>query len=585
MKLRTLSFNKTLLRKDIFRFAPLWAIYLIGGLLVMLTSFSGGMVPQDARWLSSTMGPFSVINMIYAALSAQMLFGDLFNTRLCNALHALPMRRETWFITHIISGILYSLVPHLIGAACFMPLLGQYSWVALVWVAVMLMEYLFFFGVAVFCVMCTGNRFAQVAVYAIVNFLSMIVYWFVTVIYEPLLYGVQISEDWFIKFCPVANMTGAELLKFEWVMRRNTLGIIQSEGYYKYMGAGEGWGYLGICAGLGVALFVAALLLYRRRKLECAGEFIAIERLKPVFAVVFALCAGAVVAAFGQGLMGQDGYLVFLIIGLVVGWFAGQMLLQRTVRVFRGKSFAHLVILGLALALTVGLTAWDPVGITRYIPNADNVKTVEFTQGGFYSYSEPDIKTGNAKDIAEIQNIHQLILNERGHDSYHYRVISIRYTLKSGRQVTRRYQVYVSGEAYRLIQELYKKPETILGETEWEKWHNSVSSVYFQGYEIQEIASVYNKMKEENGGEGISSHTMKTELLKAVWEDANAEKLTKSQDTPYYDKEIYQYSVSFEQLHRNGYREYKEIYIPTDAMHCQAWVKKYTDVLIAYGLY
>ena len=179
----------------------------------------------------------------------------LFNTRLCNALHALPMRRETWFITHIISGILYSLVPHLIGAACFMPFLGQYSWVALVCVAVMLMEDLFFFGVAVFCVMCTGNRFAQVAVYAIVNFLSMIVYWFVTVIYEPLLYGVQISEDWFIKFCPVANMTGAELLKFEWVMRRNTLGIIQSEGYYKYMGAGEGWGYLGICAGLGVALY------------------------------------------------------------------------------------------------------------------------------------------------------------------------------------------------------------------------------------------------------------------------------------------------------------------------------------------
>ena len=69
MKLKALSFNKTLLRKDIFRFAPLWAIYLIGGLLVMLTSFSGGMVPQDARWLSSTMGPFSVINMIYAALS------------------------------------------------------------------------------------------------------------------------------------------------------------------------------------------------------------------------------------------------------------------------------------------------------------------------------------------------------------------------------------------------------------------------------------------------------------------------------------------------------------------------------------
>ena len=36
MKLRTSFFEKTVLRKDITRFAPLWAIYFIGGLLVML---------------------------------------------------------------------------------------------------------------------------------------------------------------------------------------------------------------------------------------------------------------------------------------------------------------------------------------------------------------------------------------------------------------------------------------------------------------------------------------------------------------------------------------------------------------------
>lgn len=582
MKLRALSFNKTLLRKDIFRFAPQWAIYLIGGLLVMLTSFSGGADTQDARWLSNTMGPFAIINMIYAVISAQLLFGDLYNSRLCNALHALPMRRETWFCTHIVSGLLFSVVPHLIGVVFFMPILGHYSWVALAWAAAMLMEYLFFFGVAVFCVMCTGNRFAQVAVYAIVNFLSMIVYWFVTVIYEPLLYGVQISEDIFALLCPVVKMAGnTQLLRFDWRVEINTLGIVTSERGWVYMGPGEGWGYLGICAGIGVALLVAALLLYRRRKLECAGEFIAIEVLKPVFAVVFALCAGAVVAAFGQGMMGTDGYLVFLIIGLVVGWFAGQMLLQRTVRVFKGRSFAHLAILGLALALTVGLTAWDPVGVTRYVPKAENVKTVEFTHGGFYSYSDVDIKTEDAEDIEEIQNIHRMILSERGQDSGNYRTVSIRYTLKSGRQVTRRYQVYYNGEAYRQIQELYKKPENLLGETEWVNWYNSVINVYFNGHEIEEIAKSYNKKQAEEGGEIISAHTMKTELLMAIWEDANAEKLTKSQ---HYDKEICQYYVEFEQTHSNGDRGYATIYIPADAEHCQAWMKKYWAPLTFFGI-
>ena len=93
MKLRTLCCNKTVLRKDISRFAPLWAIYLIGGLLVMLTTLSSSTSSGAARSLAGTIGGFSIINMIYAALCAQMLFGDLFQSRMCNALHAMPLRR------------------------------------------------------------------------------------------------------------------------------------------------------------------------------------------------------------------------------------------------------------------------------------------------------------------------------------------------------------------------------------------------------------------------------------------------------------------------------------------------------------
>jgi ABC-2 type transport system permease protein len=583
MKLRTLSFNKTLLRKDIFRFAPLWAIYLIGGLLVMLPNISVESGPQAAYELSSTMGPFAIINMIYAVLAAQMLFGDLYKSRLCNALHALPMRRETWFATHVVAGLAYSVVPHFIGAIFFMPMLGQYSWVALTWVAVMLMEYLFFFGLAVFCVMCTGNRFAQVAVYAIINFLSLIVYWFVSVIYQPQLYGVQISEDIFALTCPALQMaSNTQLLKFEWVMEMTSLGIVKSDGGWVYMGPGEGWGYLGICTGIGVALFAAALLLYRRRKLECAGEFLAIERLKPVFAVVFALCAGGVVSAFGQSTGLADSYLLFLIIGLVVGWFGGQMLLQRSVRVFRGKSFAHLAILGLALVLTVGLTAWDPVGITRYVPEAENVKAVEFTQGRFYSYSNVDIEAEDAENIQRIQKIHQAILQERGRHTGNYRTVSIRYTLKSGRQVTREYPVYTSGAAWDEIQELYHQPENILGETEWVNWYNSVRTVYFNSHEIEDIVQDYNTIKKEELEVPLSAHTMKTELLMAVFEDARAENLISYQ---VHDKEYCKFYVSIERTNSNGYQEWLELYIPTEAEHCQQWMKKYAEPLMVYGFY
>ncbi len=582
MKLRALSFNKTLLRKDIFRFAPLWAIYFIGGLLVMMTSLVG-LGAHAASVLNETMGPFAVINMIYAALVAQMLFGDLFNSRLCNALHALPMRRETWFATHITAGIAYSVVPHLVAAIFFLPRLEVFGWVAFVWVAVMLMEYLFFFGLAVFCVMCTGNRFAQVAVYAILNFLSMIVHWFVSVIYQPLLYGVQIGEEGFVTFCPVAKMSSFyELLRFEWVVEYNTLGILQSEGHYVYMGAGEGWGYLGICAGIGVAFLVAALFLYRKRKLECAGEFVAFQQLKPVVSVVFALCIGAVVSAFGQSFVANNAYLVFLIIGLVVGWFGGQMLLQRTVRVFKTKAFVNLVVLGLALLLTVGLTAWDPVGITRYVPDEDSIQRIEFAQGTLYAYSGADVDTKNAENFPEIIQIHKKILEDRGQCTGAYRTVSIRYTLKSGQKITRTYQVYTESSAWMKIQNLLNRPAYLLGETDWNAWYKSINQAYFNGHTVKDLVMNFNELKKDEQALPLSAYTVENELLRAVFEDAKAGNLMNQQA---YDKEICQYHVSIQRTKDDGTRVHMEVYIPLRAEKCQEWIKKYGEVLSAYGVH
>ena len=102
MKSRTSFFNLTALRKNITRFAPVWALYLIGGLLIGLNSIST-FTPEyghGARSLANSIGPMAIINFLYAIIAAELLFGDLFNSRLCNALHAFPMRRESWFATH-----------------------------------------------------------------------------------------------------------------------------------------------------------------------------------------------------------------------------------------------------------------------------------------------------------------------------------------------------------------------------------------------------------------------------------------------------------------------------------------------------
>ena len=106
MKSKTSFFDVTVLRKDITRFSPAWAIYLIGGLLVtsILLQENSFSMANTVLQLSFTAMPLIAVG--YALVTAMLLFGDLCNSRLCNALHAMPLRREGWFLTHCAAGLL-----------------------------------------------------------------------------------------------------------------------------------------------------------------------------------------------------------------------------------------------------------------------------------------------------------------------------------------------------------------------------------------------------------------------------------------------------------------------------------------------
>ena len=117
MKSKTSFFNGSVLRKDITRFAPAWGLYLTAILLLSLTLFTEEDI-HLAQTMGVSLGIFSAVNFCYALVCGALLFGDLFNSRLCNALHAMPMRREGWFATHLTAGMLFSMVPSWFCLCC-----------------------------------------------------------------------------------------------------------------------------------------------------------------------------------------------------------------------------------------------------------------------------------------------------------------------------------------------------------------------------------------------------------------------------------------------------------------------------------
>ncbi len=499
MKSRTSFFDATALKKDITRFLPVWMIYTIGALLVAFSTAMGyGKGYRFAEDLNEMIGQFGMINICYGGLVAVLLFGDLFNTRLCNALHALPLRREGWFFTHITAGFLFSAVPNLLVSLLIMPALDKFWFTAFWWYLGMEMHYVFFFLLAVLCCMWAGKWFAAISMYAIVNFLSMIVMWFTSTIFQPMMYGVKIGTEGFSLFSPVVQLVNED--DFFRIEHNEACLCHKQDSYYwetsgkehiyDYLGTGESWGYLGILVAIGLAFGVLALVLYRKRHLETAGDFVAFRPLQPVFAVIFTLCAGALLQMIGSAMFGDGNYL-FGGIGIIVGFFVAQMLLMRTVRVFRGKNWLFLGAIVATLALSLVLCRADVFGIVHWTPDADDVVDVKVAEGQFEEwYPSTDYYTvTDPNEVQAVIDIHKLLIDEGPvdeRDNYNgSRYFTVCYTLADGREVRRYYRADYEGEAFnRLNAMFFGKPEYILGASTLEQLQQTTEYVFVEGHQL-----------------------------------------------------------------------------------------------------
>ncbi len=447
MKSRTSFFNKTALKKDLTRYAPIWGSYTIFLLLVLF-----GMTPEhDAYMLDnilSSLNGMVVVNLIYAGICAAFLFMDLFNGRLCNALHAFPLRRESWLVTHIISGVLFSLVPNLLVTLVGSIMLWEYAYAVLLWLAVSTLQFLFFYGTAILCAVCAGNLIGMAANYGIFHFITLLVYGVVELLYQPLLPSVHISNTHFLHFFPLYK-----LCDFQYVLYEITQPAYDPLVEYQGLNA-EAWLYLGLCTVAGIVSMILAWRVYRKRQLESAGDLISLKQLRPLFLLICTIGAGVLLYLFSE-VFGDKSY-VFLFIGMAIGYVAANMLLSRTLRVVNKRSLIRFGVLVIALAGSMCLTWLDPAGITRYVPSLDSISSASVigADQSYYYLAEhsslnyigrPDrtyYQITDSAELADLQDFHrQLITYRPSENDGTLCDVIVKYELKSGRTVIRYYEV------------------------------------------------------------------------------------------------------------------------------------------------
>ena len=472
MKLKTSFFNTTVLKKDITRFAPLWGLYTVFTLLFLFLFFGDGRDPAniaaDAPYIMMAMG---IVNFIYAGLCAMVLFGDLFSSKMCNALHAMPMRREGWFLTHLSAGLIFCIGPNAVGAIIASMMLQQYCYLVFIWLAIMICQFLFFFGAGAFSAQCAGNRLGAVAIYFLLNFLAVLAAFFIYTFYAPVLYGVKINWKTICRCSPVVGFSMMEYVSVSYNSihdRADFAGFIGSD-----------WQYLFIALAVGLLLLAAAVMLYRRRQMESAGDFMAVKPASPIFLTLYTLCVGAVLYFIADALNTQLAYL-FLVIGFAIGFFTGWMLLEKKVNIFKPKRFLGFGIFTLAFFLTITLTILDPIGITRYVPDEKQVESVTVSPYAADYYLENEgVTLSDPEAIAKILWVHSELVTNRTDGAL---CIQLRYRLKDGRTVDRKYYLDADSACGIVLEQYLSDFRYVMRHEDPQQLADRIYSVEFYSY-------------------------------------------------------------------------------------------------------
>ena len=498
MQSKTLYFNKTLFRKNLMRFWPLWGGASLAGSLLPLAmimeilhgSAGGISTPEMTAMFYTALGQFvPAVSLIYAILCALAVWHYLYNPRSVSLYHSLPIRREGLFITNFLSGMAMTLIPYVVVGAltALASLLGGFlDPLGLLILALgVIGDSFFYFASATLVAFITGNPFALAGLYFIFHFLAAALEALLSMIMAGFYFGVDMAYSGFAEWLSPTIFLSRNVYA-DTITHLEPFTASDGEIYQNLVvdRAVLVNGYLiALYALAGVVLAAAAWLLYKNRRSESAGDVIAVGWMKPVFRYGVSVCAALAGGLLFYSILFQDFYAdmsgenyaalpmaLCMVLGGLLGFYIASMLLAKSLHVFRSTWKGALAAAVVAAALC-GAAAADPLGMVHWVPDAEELSSVSVIQnrltGGVPSCSG---YVEGPEAVGKVLDLHQAILAEhdapRDQDGDECSQVNLAYTLKNGRVIHRRYTLTVplsdaqtEGTALQKLAELVTDPE------------------------------------------------------------------------------------------------------------------------------
>ena len=551
MKSKISFFNKTIFWKNVTLYWPIWGIYTLVSLIqqpiiLWLCNITGSMMAngytKEQRFndLISCLyfEPYVVLIAFGALITGMALYSYLYNQKSANMIHSLPVDRTQLFGTTLISGWAFLIAPLFLTAVatsiiCAFYGISGYSYVWSWFICVACLAFIAF-GIVSICALFTGHIVVLPMYTFVLCYMSWLVYYFMTVIVTTFGFGVTILSGtaetiatmlcppqcfatqltWFHKYSDTHELIDADIIGVEYIMIYMVIALV---------------------------FYIAAYVIYRKRKIEQAGDFLTVNWVKPIFRAAVGSVGGIAGAMIIREILIDIGLgcgvPVFVIAMLFLGivcYFAAAMFIKKSFHVFKKRDWLGCGIFTLVLFTVFGVMYGLSSEYEKYTPSIEDIEYAEVQKGyevTLYGEEATAILEIQKDILAQVDYIEGKI--ESG--NRYYDIVYINYKLKNGQYVSRRYPLPEDDERtvpiFEKIKVLEMDEENYLVNTFGKNYDEitvfyggSVEAYFINPEDRNEIADVYPDRDYEDK---VLDETQAKALYEAVIADIKAGTLMK----------------------------------------------------------
>ena len=448
MTLKTSLFNYGIYKSTIKRY--IWGSVFWFLLLFMCTVlpilFSGN--PDSRHYLLAETPRSLILDDVYLyfplvlsifvpTVTALLVYRFVHSKKTSVFVHSLPVTRTANYTTSVLAALTLMAVPIIVngGILCIMSAVAYGALFdaasCLVWTGLCLLCVFLMFSVASVAAFLTGNSFAMVGINALIHLIAIILAGSFSALCEAFLYG----------YYNINAMIDA-------TVRWNFVGYIMILANDMRYFPGEitfGIGKLFVIIGIAVVLYIAAYLLYRKRRVETAEDVAAYRILNPIYKYLLTFVVSLGVFGIFSYMFGEAPLfpVILALILSAISYFASEMVLKKSFKIWRAyKGYLVFLALFAVMICTFSLTGF--FGYETRVPELSEIEAFEM-HNTYMTGERPYVEDEALFEY--VQGIHRELVADENIKIFDTTTLQksetlfVGYRLANGKKMTRKYYI------------------------------------------------------------------------------------------------------------------------------------------------